>query len=107
MRENGVSTVSSYNTAGQQTAVNHQVGVTVLEGVGYNLDSMGRRTSITRARGLNDSGVHDAAGQVTSWSYDGWNVIDERTFNATGSLLERLRHTWGRDASGSLLGAAV
>lgn len=49
--------------------MNHQVGVAVLDGVGYSLDGMGRRTAITRPRRLNDSCVYDAAGQVTSGSY--------------------------------------
>jgi RHS repeat-associated protein len=49
--------------------VTHQIGLSVLDGVGYGLDSMGRRTSITRPGGQNDSYGYDAAGQVTAGSY--------------------------------------
>ena len=43
--------------------------------------------------------------QRRRFTYDGWNLIEERVFNASGALTEQQRYTWGRDLSGSLQGA--
>jgi len=40
-----------------------------------------------------------------AFTYDDWNVIEEREYNANGELTHHLRHTWGADVSGSLQGA--
>jgi RHS repeat-associated protein len=43
--------------------------------------------------------------QRRRFTYDGWNLIEERVFNASGALTEQQLYTRGRDLSGSLQGA--
>jgi hypothetical protein len=53
MRENGVSSSSSFDAAGGQSSISHGLGVAELDAVGYTLDSMGRRTKSAR-NGVNN-----------------------------------------------------
>jgi len=95
MWENGVRTVTGYDAAGRQTGVTHQIGLSVLDGVGYGLDSMGRRTSITRPGGQNDSYGYDAAGQVTAGSYlatPSGNQSDGFAYDAMGNRTTSARN---------------
>jgi hypothetical protein len=46
---------SAVAPAGGLSSISHLLGVAELDAVGYTLDSMGRRTSITRPGGNNDS----------------------------------------------------
>jgi RHS repeat-associated protein len=95
MRENGVRTVTGYDLAGRQTGVTHQIGLSVLDGVGYGMDSMGRRTSITRPGGQNDSYGYDAAGQVTAGSYlatPSGNQSDGFAYDGTGNRTTSARN---------------
>jgi RHS repeat-associated protein len=95
VRENGVRTVTGYDLAGRQTGVTHQIGLSVLDGVGYGMDSMGRRTSITRPGGQNDSYGYDAAGQVTAGSYlatPSGNQSDGFAYDAMGNRTSSARN---------------
>jgi hypothetical protein len=88
---------SAVAPVGRQSSISHLLGVAELDAVGYTLDSMGRRTAITRPGANNASYVDDAAGQVTAFDDDGWNLIEERVFNASGAFTEQHRYSWGRD----------
>jgi YD repeat-containing protein len=65
MRENGVSSSSTFDAAGRQSSISHCLGVAELDAVGYTLDSMGRRTAITRPGAKNVNGPEDHEGKCT------------------------------------------
>jgi RHS repeat-associated protein len=69
-----------------------------------NVYDVQHRRILKRVFASNGSGGWTLAKSV-AFTYDDWNVIEEREYNANGELTHHLRHTWGADVSGSLQGA--
>jgi RHS repeat-associated protein len=68
-----------------------------------NVYDVQHRRILKRVFASNGSGGWTLAKSV-AFTYDDWNVIEEREYNANGELTHHLRHTWGADFSGSLQG---
>jgi RHS repeat-associated protein len=68
-RANALLSTYSRDVAGQLLSLAHTRNGNPVDSLAYTLDSMGRRTGITRPNGKNDSYGYDATGQVTSSNY--------------------------------------
>jgi hypothetical protein len=59
-----------------------------------NVYDVQHRRILKRVFASNGSGGWTLAKSV-AFTYDDWNVIEEREYNANGELTHHLRHTWG------------
>ncbi len=66
-------------------------------------DALHRRT-VKEVHAPNGSGGWTLQQRIL-YTYEGWNLIEERRFDGSGMLKSQMRYTWGADLSGTVQGA--